>query len=118
MLIARGANGSASEQLNNNLLLSDNAFAHTRPQLEIDNDDVKASHGSTVGQLDPDALFYLESRGLSSSTARAMLTLAFAEEMTQRLPLSYLKGALKNYISTRLSGAADGTLLAAFHEDL
>ncbi len=118
VLIARGANGSASEQLNNNLLLSDNAFAHTRPQLEIDNDDVKASHGSTVGQLDPDALFYLESRGLSSSTARAMLTLAFAEEMTQRLPLSYLKDALKNYISTRLSGAADGALLAAFHEDL
>lgn len=118
VLIARGANGSASEQLNNNLLLSDDAFAHTRPQLEIDNDDVKASHGSTVGQLDPDALFYLESRGLSASTARAMLTLAFAEEMTHRLPLDYLKDALKSFISARLSGAADSALLAAFHEDL
>jgi Fe-S cluster assembly protein SufD len=118
VLIARGANGSSSEQLNNNLLLSNEAFAHTRPQLEIDNDDVKASHGSTVGQLDQDALFYLESRGLPHSTAQAMLTLAFAEEMTHRLPLDYLKDALKSFISSRLSGAADGALLAAFHEDL
>lgn len=118
VLIARGANGASSEQLNNNLLLSNEAFAHTRPQLEIDNDDVKASHGSTVGQLDQDALFYLESRGIPHSTARAMLTLAFAEEMTHRLPLDYLKDALKDFISSRLSGAADGALLAAFHEDL
>ncbi len=118
VLIARGANGSASEQLNNNLLLSNEAFAHTRPQLEIDNDDVKASHGSTVGQLDQDALFYLESRGLPHSTARAMLTLAFAQEMTHRLPLDYLSHALKSFISARLSGAADGELLAAFNEEL
>jgi Fe-S cluster assembly protein SufD len=118
VLIARGANGSSSEQLNNNLLLSNEAFAHTRPQLEIDNDDVKASHGSTVGQLDQDALFYLESRGLPRNTARAMLTLAFAKQMTHRLPLDYLKNALKSFISSRLSGAADGEILAAFHEDL
>ena len=118
VLIARGANGSGSEQLNNNLLLSDHAFAHTRPQLEIDNHDVKASHGSTIGQLDPDALFYMESRGLSKNAARSMLTLAYAEEMTQRLPLDYLKDGLKSFISARLSGAADGDLLAAFHEDL
>jgi Fe-S cluster assembly protein SufD len=118
VLIHAGANGSSSEQLNNNLLLSADAFAHTRPQLEIDNDDVKASHGSTVGQLDPDALFYMESRGIPARTARAMLTLAFAEEMIHRLPLDYLRKPLESFVSARLSGAADASILEAFHEDL
>ena len=118
VLIARGANGAASEQLNNNLLLSDEAVAHTRPQLEIDNDDVKASHGSTVGQLDEGALFYLQSRGLSAQAARAMLTLAFAEEMIHRLPLDYLHRPIESFVSARLAGAADPAILEAFHEDL
>ncbi len=74
-----------SNQLSTNLLLSDTAEIDTKPQLEINSDAVQCSHGATVGSLDPEALFYLQSRGLDASTARNLLIQGFAEELLQRI---------------------------------
>jgi Fe-S cluster assembly protein SufD len=76
-----GADGSSAKQTNRNLLLSGQATVNTRPQLEIDTDEVACTHGATVGQLDADAVFFLRSRGLSEVDARALLTEAFAREV-------------------------------------
>lgn len=73
-------------QTNRNLLLSDAATLNTKPQLEIYADDVRCSHGATVGHLDADALFYLRARGLSEDEARSLLTAAFAREVIAKLP--------------------------------
>ena len=76
---------------NRNLLLSADAEIDSKPQLEIHADDVKCAHGVTVGQLDPEAVFYLESRGVDEPTARNMLTFAFANELVEKIRLSSLK---------------------------
>ncbi|MFQ5699491.1 MAG: Fe-S cluster assembly protein SufD, partial [Myxococcota bacterium] len=76
-----------ASQSHRTLMLSDDARVHAEPQLEIYADDVKCSHGNAVGQLDPDALFYLRSRGLPESQAREVLTEAFAREALDSLPL-------------------------------
>ena len=78
VVVAREAQHTDAQQSNANLLLSDNAEIDTKPQLEIFADNVKCSHGATVGQLDPAELFYLRSRGLDESAARALVTFAFA----------------------------------------
>jgi Fe-S cluster assembly protein SufD len=75
-----------SGQQNRNLLLSDQALMHSVPQLEIHADDVKCSHGSTIGQLDPASLFFLRSRGIDPEHARLMLTQAFAQEVIDQMP--------------------------------
>ena len=72
-----------ANQLNNNLMLSENAEVDTRPQLLIDNDDVKCSHGATIGQLNDAELFYLTSRGIAKEIARSMLCKAFARELIE-----------------------------------
>ena len=72
-------------QTNNNILLSDTAKMTTKPQLEIYADDVKCSHGATVGQLDEDALFYLQSRGIPKDESRLMLMDAFANDVISRI---------------------------------
>ena len=76
---------SEAHQQNRNLLLSDTAVAHTKPHLEIDTDSVVASHGATVGSIDEDQVFYLRSRGMRESKARALLTFAFVRELLQRI---------------------------------
>ncbi len=100
VFVAKDANGTDSQQLNKNLLLSDNAKVWTRPQLQINADDVKCAHGATVGQLDENQLFYLASRGLSRELAQSLLTYGFAEEIIQRIenPLvrHYLDGRVLN----------------------
>ena len=113
VLISEGARGSETHQLNNNLLLSRDAQAKTRPQLEIDNDDVAATHGATVGQLDEMALFYLQARGIPAETARALLTWAFASEMLRRLPDADLEASLSGVLTARLATAATAAVLAA-----
>jgi Fe-S cluster assembly protein SufD len=85
--VGRGAVKTESKQLNRNLVLSDNATAYVRPQLRILNDDVKCSHGSSTGQLEPDEVFYLESRGLDEASSRTLLAFGFAEEMIGRVPV-------------------------------
>jgi Fe-S cluster assembly protein SufD len=75
-----------SEQSNHNLLLSDDAVAHTRPQLEIYADDVSCAHGATVGSIDDESLFYLRQRGLSAVEARGLLMEGFARAVLDGLP--------------------------------
>lgn len=80
ILVRQDAQKTDARQANNNLLLSEDAVAHTKPQLEILADDVTCMHGATVGQLDQDALFYLRSRGIGVETARSLMTYAFGSE--------------------------------------
>jgi len=86
-------------QSNRNLLLSETALANTKPQLEIFADDVKCSHGATIGQLDRDALFYLRSRGIPERTAKSLLTYAFANDVIQRVKVEALREALDRHLS-------------------
>lgn len=103
VLIHEGAIKSETHQLNNNLLLSPGAVVHTRPQLEIDNDDVAATHGSTVGQLEQDAIFYLRTRGLDETNARALMTWAFARTQIDRLPTEVLRAAVASAVAAQLN---------------
>lgn len=89
-------------QANRNILLSDEASVNTKPQLEIWADDVKCSHGCTTGQLDEEALFYLQSRGLTRDTARAMMLYAFAGEVLDKVTHPQLREYLDNEIGDRL----------------
>jgi len=91
-----------AQQTNNNLLLSRDAEADTKPQLEIYADDVKCSHGATVGQLDPDALFYLRARAIDAATARDLLTYAFANEVLNRMALAPLRESLEERLAQGL----------------
>ncbi|HYE36051.1 Fe-S cluster assembly protein SufD [Methylocaldum sp.] len=85
-----------AEMSNRNLLLSEDAEIDSKPQLEIHADDVKCAHGVTVGQLDSEAVFYLESRGVDEPTARNMLTFAFANEMVEKIRLNSLKSLVQS----------------------
>ena len=86
-----GSHNTDSQQQNHNLLLSDSARALSRPQLEIDADDVDCSHGSTIGQLNPDEVFYCKTRGLSDLESRDLLLRGFGEEIIQKIENSNLK---------------------------
>ena len=90
-------------QTNNNILLSDNATVNTKPQLEIFADDVKCSHGCTVGRLDEEALFYLRARGISKEHAQAMLLKAFAESIIEQIKIEPLKDYAEQLIVDRLA---------------
>ncbi|HVZ96732.1 MAG TPA: Fe-S cluster assembly protein SufD [Chitinophagaceae bacterium] len=90
-------------QSNKNILLSDEASINTKPQLEIFADDVKCSHGCTVGQLDEEALFYLRSRGISEEHAKSMLLNAFASDVVQQIKLDPLRDYAGQLITNRLS---------------
>ncbi len=90
-------------QSNNNILLSDNANVNSKPQLEIYADDVKCSHGCTVGRLDEEALFYLRARGISKEHAQAMLLQAFASNILDEIKIEPLREFAEELISARLS---------------
>lgn len=90
VIVAEDAQKTDSEMNNRNLLLSDDAEADTKPQLEIYADDVKCAHGVTVGQLDEKSVFYLQSRCVDEETARNMLTFAFANEMVNKVEIEAL----------------------------
>jgi Fe-S cluster assembly protein SufD len=87
---------------NKNLLLSRNAEVDTKPQLEILADDVKCSHGTTVGQIEPEMLFYLRSRGIPAALARRMLCLGFAEEIIDSLGEEPLREYVADRVGKRL----------------
>jgi len=91
-----------SQQTNRTLMLSRHARMDTKPQLEIFADDVKCSHGATVGRIDDDALYYLRSRGVSAGQARKMLTQAFGQRMTNLFRLDSIKEAIDLFIADRL----------------
>ena len=90
-------------QANNNLLLSDNSSINSKPQLEIYADDVKCSHGCTIGQLDDDALFYMRTRGISKEDAKTILTFAFASEAVEKLSIDELSEITKQEMKKKLN---------------
>jgi Fe-S cluster assembly protein SufD len=100
--VRQHAQKTDAKQTNKNLLLSDDAAAHTRPQLEIYADDVKCTHGATIGQLDPEGLFYLRSRGLPIATARRMLIHAFAGEIIERVSCRAARDVLDRLVWERV----------------
>ena len=102
VIVHPDAQHTDAQQSNRNLLLSDNAEVDTKPQLEIYADDVKCSHGATVGQLDAQQIYYLRSRGLDDATARALLTFAFAEEIAARVSCVPLRVRLEHLLRGRL----------------
>ena len=104
VLVAEGATKTEAYQSNKNILLTDKAHITTQPFLEIYNDDVKCSHGSTVGQLDEQALFYIRSRGISERTAITMLSYAFCDEVLQQILLEPVRNSLIDLVKKRLHG--------------
>ncbi|MCJ7446744.1 MAG: Fe-S cluster assembly protein SufD [Bacteroidales bacterium] len=102
--VHKDAQGTMAYQKNNNILLTDDAKMDTKPQLEIYADDVKCSHGATVGQLDDDALFYLQSRGINKREARLMLMFGFAHEVIQNIKVEALRERMDNLVMQRLRG--------------
>jgi Fe-S cluster assembly protein SufD len=102
VFVHAGAHGTDAEQSNKNLLLSTDARVDTKPQLEIFNDDVKCSHGATVGQLEEEELFYLLSRGLHPDLARNLLTYGFAEEIVEKIKFRSIRAQLDDAILNRL----------------
>ena len=97
-------------QSNNNLLLSDNSSIDSKPQLEIYADDVKCSHGCTIGQLDEDALFYMRSRGIGIEEAKAVLTYAFASEAIENISVEEVKLLAQKLLAKKLNVDLDFSL--------
>ena len=100
--VHRDAQQSNAQQSNNTLLLSDKTEMDSKPQLEIYADDVKCSHGATVGQLDEDMLFYLRSRGLDQQTARSFLVKGFVAKVLQQIYDSPLRKRIEQWVNQRL----------------
>jgi Fe-S cluster assembly protein SufD len=104
ILVRPDAQKTLAYQKNNNILLTDDARMDTKPQLEIYADDVKCSHGATVGQLDENALFYLRSRGIDKKEARLMLMFGFAHEVIQNIRIEPLRERMDKLVMQRLRG--------------
>ncbi len=104
MLIRTDAQQTVSQQTNRNLCLTSCAHMYAQPQLEIYADDVKCSHGSTVGQLDESALFYMQQRGIPADEARHLLMYAFAGEVTDNIKLEALRERLHILVEKRFRG--------------
>jgi Fe-S cluster assembly protein SufD len=107
IIVDQDAQKTDAKQSNRNLLLSDNAVVNSNPQLEIFADDVRCTHGSTVGQLDEEAIFYLRSRGIGREDAIQLMTLAFAGEILERVPVTELRERLEKVVAERLTAIAD-----------
>lgn len=101
-IVRKTAPGTSAHQENRNLLLSDDATIDTKPHLEIETDDVKASHGATIGAVDETSLFYLRSRGLPEVLARDVLTFAFVRELIERIPHGPTAARVSDAVLARL----------------
>jgi Fe-S cluster assembly protein SufD len=107
ILVRKDAQKSDAMQTNKNLLLSTEALVQSTPALQIFADDVKCKHGSTTGQLDAAALFYLRSRGIGEEAARALLTYAFASDVVGRIPLDAIRTGVTAFLQSRLPQAGE-----------
>jgi Fe-S cluster assembly protein SufD len=103
IIVRPDAQKTDSKQTNKNLILSEEALVNTNPQLEIYADDVKCTHGATIGQLDADSIFYMRSRGIDYDSARHLLTYAFASELNNRINIEPLRVELEGILFTRLA---------------
>jgi Fe-S cluster assembly protein SufD len=102
VIVEKEAQKTNAFQANNNILISDKASINTKPQLEIFADDVKCSHGCTIGQLDDSAMFYLRSRGIPEKEARALLMFAFSNNVLDSVKIPELKNRLTRIIANKL----------------
>jgi Fe-S cluster assembly protein SufD len=108
IVVRSDAQRVVARQTNKNLLLSENAVVNTKPQLEINADDVKCFHGATVGMLDDDALFYLRSRGLTRAAARAMLIHGFVTDVVSGVRIPLVRERLEATVAAWLAGRGEG----------
>jgi Fe-S cluster assembly protein SufD len=104
VIVRKDAQQTNAYQTNKNILLTDKATVDTKPFLEIYADDVKCSHGATVGQLDADAMFYIRSRGISESNAQILLMYAFAAEVVNKISIPELRQRIDDMVKKRLRG--------------
>jgi Fe-S cluster assembly protein SufD len=104
IFVRQDAQKTNAKQTNRNLVLSEHALINTKPQLEIFADDVKCTHGATVGQLNEEALFYLQSRGIGAEMARRMLVRAFANDAVERITLAPVRAHLEKLLTERFEG--------------
>ena len=102
VIVEKQAQKTNAFQANNNILVSDKSSINTKPQLEIFADDVKCSHGCTIGQLDDDALFYMKTRGIPEKEAKALLMFAFANNVLESVKIPELKARINKLIATKL----------------
>ena len=102
VIVRQDAQRTDAQQTNKNLLLSETAKVDTQPQLEILADDVKCSHGATVGQLQEDAIFYLRSRGIGEKDAARILAQGFAREVIERSDFDFAKEILLDLVNKKL----------------
>lgn len=105
VIVRPGAQKTSAQQTNRNLLLSDDARAETRPQLEIHANDVKCTHGAAIGKLDEEMAFYLRSRGIAENDARSLLTYAFANEVLDRVQVDAVRLKVEAFLATWLRGS-------------
>jgi Fe-S cluster assembly protein SufD len=115
ILVHKDAQKTQAYQRNNNILLTDDARMRSKPQLEIYADDVKCSHGATVGQIDPNAMFYLRSRGIGEDEARLLLMFAFAHEIIGGLSTQALRDRVDELVNKRLRGELSRCNNCAMH---
>jgi len=113
IVVREGAQKTDAKQSNKNLLLGDGAKVYTRPQLEIYANDVKCTHGATIGRLDDESLFYLRTRGIGGGEARNILIRAFADDLIDQLPVPELRGLLSDALHARLERGLPGVEGAA-----
>jgi Fe-S cluster assembly protein SufD len=106
IFVQQAAQKTNAFQSNKNILLSDNATVNTKPQLEIFADDVKCSHGCTIGQLDEEGMFYLQSRGIPEKRAKALLVQAFAVDILEHIKLHDIRNYIDHLISERLESTS------------
>jgi Fe-S cluster assembly protein SufD len=104
IFVRQDAQKTNAKQTNRNLVLSEHALINTKPQLEIFADDVKCTHGATVGQLNEEALFYLRARGIGAELARRMLVRAFANDAVERITLAPVRAHLEQLLTERFEG--------------
>jgi Fe-S cluster assembly protein SufD len=98
IIVRKDAQKTDSKQTNKNLVLSDEAVIDTKPELQIFADDVRCTHGATIGQLDAESMFYLQSRGIGKRDARSLLTYAFAQDIIDRIKVQSLKDSLERIL--------------------
>ena len=104
IIVRPGAVKTVSRQTNRNLLLSETAIVDSKPNLEIHNNDVKCNHGSTIGQIDEEALFYLRSRGLGEDESRSLLVHAFASEIVDRIRVEPVREQVRRALFQAMPG--------------
>ena len=105
IFVRKDAQKTDAKQTNKNLVLSEDAVINTKPELQILADDVRCTHGATIGQLDLEGIFYLQSRGIGREEARNLLIFAFARDIVDRIKVDPLRQQLEHILLEKLHGS-------------